>query len=189
MDGDGAGRLVGLDAAFEGAGRRRLEALLRADDGPVEGTRGRARDLENALQRGDHVLRGDLAAVPELHTLTELENVGLSVVSDLWQRFRQVWDDLETLLALRLLEADQPVMGDLENLPELQRIVDVRVDGAGGRARHQAHGPTAMLCHVFGRGCGCEDRQRGSCHNSGEPPFQYGHCRSSLRFVVQARSC
>src|ERR1051326_8175025 len=54
------------DAAFERAGRRRLQAGVRADDAVIERAGGWAGNLEDALERGDDVLHGHFLAIGEL---------------------------------------------------------------------------------------------------------------------------
>src|SRR5262249_57205735 len=65
----------------------------------------------------------------------------------------EVGNDLDPVRAADALEADEPVVGDDQELPFLQRVVDLRVRGAG-RSCIRDRVQRAALLPPAGRGCG-----------------------------------
>ena len=126
---------VDHDALGEVAGLRRLDARVAALDRVVPGARVRAvADLEQALEGRLDVLAGHRLAVGELDPRAQRELVGAAVVGRRRHRRGEVGHDRRALGAARALEADEPVVGDDQELPLLQRVVDLRV-GRPGRRR------------------------------------------------------
>ena len=166
IDSYGSSCLVTHDAALERAFRRFCQAFVGADDDGIEGARGRAGDLEDALQRGDDVLDAQFPAVGELDPLAQLEGVALAVVGWRRDRFREIGNDGEAIAAGRMFEADQAVIDRLIELPVLQSVIDMGIKRPAGGAGEKTHRTTAMLGLVFGIGCAAERRQkqgRGAC--------------------------
>ena len=122
------------DSLREVARLRRLHARVAALDGVVPGARVRAvADLEQALERRLDVVAGERLAVGELDPVAQRELPGLAPVRGRRDRGGQVRDELRALLPAGMREAHEPVMGEDQELPLLQRVVDLRVRRAGRR--------------------------------------------------------
>src|SRR5262249_42913418 len=139
-------------AALERAGRRGLVASVRADDPRVERASVRALHLVDPLERGDHVLGGDRLAVRELDPLAEMEHPLLAAVRRRRQVRGAVRYDVEGGAAAGVLEREEPVVGGLEELPVLEGVVDLWIDGAGGRLREELERAAAVVLDSGGVG-------------------------------------
>ena len=90
-------------------------------------------------------------AVRELDSLAQLEDPRLAAVRRRRQVLGEVGHDRERGVAAGLLEGEQAVVGRLEELPVLERVVDLRVERAARRPWRAASacrrgGPAARLC-------------------------------------------
>ena len=147
VEGDGVRLRVDHDALGEIAGRRRLEALVGADDHAVEAARGRRVHLEDALERPQEVARLHRRAGRVLDALAQLERPRLAAVGRLGDGDGEIRHLLEGLRPRGVLERDQAVLRGLVELPVLERVVDLRVERAAGPLREQLERAAAMLRH------------------------------------------
>lgn len=162
VDDDRARALVDDDALAQVAARGRLQAGRGPDDAVVEGAGGRARDGEDPLEGRGDVGDGHVLPVGELDSLAQGEGVGLAVVADLRQGLRQVGHHGERVLATHLLEGQQSVVQRLVELPVLQRVVDLGVEGPAGGLGQQLEVAALVL--------GLEGRRSGRVRASPAPP-------------------
>ena len=139
--------VVDHDALGEIAGRGRLEALVGADEDAVEAARRRGVHLEDALERPQEVARLHRRAGRVLDALAQLERPRLAAVGRLRQGDGEIRHEREGLRPLGVLERDQPVLRGLVELPVLERVVDLRVERAGGALGQQLERAAAVLGH------------------------------------------
>src|SRR6185437_3623358 len=120
-------------------------------------------DLEQSLERVLDVARLQLFPIRELDSLADGEGVGLAAVRRLRDLGREVGHDLRSLGTAGALEADEPVVAQDQQLPLLERVVDLRIGGprrrrlrdgveraARGAARRRRRG--ALLATPAARG-------------------------------------
>ena len=121
-------RVVDDDSLVEIASLRALDAGVTADDDVVPGAGVRARaDLEEPLEGVLDVARLQFLAVRELDALAKRERVRLAAVRRLRHGRREIGDELRPFGSTRALETDETVVGDDQELPLLQGVVDLRV--------------------------------------------------------------
>src|SRR2546430_340047 len=107
---------------------RSFDAGVPADDDVVPGAGFRARaDLEEPLEGVLDVARLQFLAVRELDALAKRERVRLAAVRRLRHGRREIGDELRPFGSTRALETDETVVGDDQDLPLLQGVVDLRV--------------------------------------------------------------
>jgi hypothetical protein len=133
-----------------GAGGGRLVTGICADDAGEEGASRRTADLVDAAEARHYVVDRHWPPVRKPNAAAEREDIGLATILGLGQRCREIGDDRQPGIAVRLLESQQPVIADLHDLKELERVVDLRVDRPrGGLRAHPKRAATVVAC---GRG-------------------------------------
>ena len=169
-------------AALQRARGRLLEARLRADDARVEDPGGRALHLVDALERCDDVVHRERLPVRELDPLPQLEDPGLAAVRRRGQVLGEVGNDRERIAAAGLLEGEKTVVGRLEQLPVLERVVDLRIERAARRLGVQLQRAATVRCGVPALpGTGDHQRKQAANHHECPDPLHSPSSALALR--------